>query len=130
MYDDWGTEAEHLAEIYDDFSFGDFEPYSRAERADYVRAKNNRFTKSSIGKFVVAQTPRKNKGVVKLLYLVDRSLTKRFWWSHDALYAMVFDKKSAAEFQAKRYKFNNVRVMEVKPYMADMKGFEIEYGED
>lgn len=124
---EYETEAEHLSEIYDDCECGYFEPYSRAERADYIRAKNNRFAESCIGKFVVAQTPRKNKGVIKLLYLVDRNLTKRFWWSHDAIFAMVFDKREAAEIQARKYRYNKARVMEIKPYMANMKEFEQEY---
>ena len=124
---DYCSEADALSEIYDDYSFmGDFEPYSTSEKADFIRAKNCRFMKSDIGKFVVAQTPRKNKSVVKLLYLVDRTRTKRFWWSHDALFAMVFERKEAAEFQAKRYKYNKARVLEVKPWM---EGFEEEYGE-
>lgn len=121
------TEAEHLSEIYDGCEYGYFEPYSRAERADYIRAKNNRFAKSEIGKFVVAQTPRKNKGVVKLLYLVDRNISKRFWWSHDAMLAMIFDKREAAEFQARKYRYNKVRVMEIKPYMANLEVFKQEY---
>lgn len=124
---EYGTEAEHLSERYDGCECGYFEPYSRSERADYIRAKNNRFTKRDIGKFVVAQTPRKNKGVVKLLYLVDRYLTKRFWWSHDAIFAMVFDKRESAEIQARKYRYNKARVIEIKPYMANMKAFEQEY---
>lgn len=127
--DDYCTEAEALNERYDGGFDYDFEPYSTAEKADFIRAKNYRFLKRDVGKFVVAQTPRKNKSVVKLLYLVDRSRTKAFWWSHDALFAMVFEKKEAAEFQAKRYKYNKARVIEVKPWMADLEGFEQEYGE-
>ena len=120
---EYGTEAEHLSEICDGCEYGYFESYSMAERADYIRAKNNRFIESCIGKFVVVQTPRKNKGVVKLLYLVDRNRTKRFWWSHDAIFAMVFDKREAAEIQARKYRYNKARVMEIKPYMANMKAF-------
>lgn len=126
-YDD--TEAAHLSEIYDGYdSF--FESYSYMEKRDFVRAKNCRFRKQDIGKFVVAQTPRRNKSVMKLLYLVDRNKTKRFWWSHDALYAMVFDKKSAADIQVIRYRFNQARVVEIKQHMADMEGFLEEYGKD
>lgn len=125
---DYDTEAGHLAEIYDGCEI--FEPYTDGEKRDYIRAKNCRFHKQDIGKYVVAQVPRKNKSVVKLLYLVDRSRTKRFWWSHDAEYAMVFDKKSAAEIQASRYRFNRARVLEIKPHMADREGFEEEYGEE
>ena len=126
--DDYCSEAEALNERYDCID-NDFEPYSTAEKADFIRAKNCRFLKKDVGKFVVAQTPRRNKSVVKLLYLVDRSRTKAFWWSHDALFAMVFEKKEAAEFQAKRYRYNKARVIEVKPWMADLEGFEQEYGE-
>lgn len=120
---DCGTEAEHLSEIYDDCCLVDFEPYSKAERAEYVRAKNLCFKKSDIGKYVVAQTARKKKSVVKLLYLVNRNICKRFWWSHDAFYAMIFENKEAAERVAKRYKYNNTRVLQIKQYMADQEWF-------
>ena len=51
------------------------------------------------------------------IYLVDRSKTKRFWWSHDAVYAMVFNDKSAAEFQAGKYKHNDIEVIEITKNM-------------
>ncbi|MBQ9821791.1 MAG: hypothetical protein IJM58_06680 [Muribaculaceae bacterium] len=115
-FDFYDTEAAHLAEIYD----GDdayFEEYSTYEKREYIADKENRFNRQDVGKYVVVQTPRKNKKVMRRLYLVDRNKTKRFWWSHDALYAMVFNDKSAAELQAKRYKYNNTRVVEIKSYM-------------
>lgn len=115
-FDFWDTEAGHLSEIYDDderrCSDG-FEPYSTVERRAYIAAKERRFKKEDIGKFVVVQTPRKRNKVVKCLYLVDRSKTKRFWWSHDAIYAMVFNDKTTAEFQANKYKYNNAKVVEI-----------------
>lgn len=129
MIDFDDTEAAHLAEIYDD-SCEIFEPYTNSEKRDYIRAKNCCFRKQDIGKFVVVQNPRRNKSVMKLLYLVDRKKTKRFWWSHEASYAMVFDKKSAAEVQANRYRFNKARVVEIKSHMADIKGYLEEYGTD
>ncbi len=114
-FDFYDTEACHLSEIYDgaDGYYDDFEPYSTAEKRAYIAAKERRFKKEDIGKFVVVQTPRKRNKVVKCLYLVDRSKTKRFWWSHDAIYAMVFNDKTAAEFQANKYKYNNAEVVEI-----------------
>lgn len=113
------TEACHLSEIYDgaDGYYDDFEPYSTAEKRAYIAAKECRFKKEDIGKFVVVQIPRLRKKTVKRLYLVDRSKTKRFWWSHDAVYAMVFNNKSAAEFQAGKYKHNDIKVVEITKNM-------------
>ena len=121
-FDFYDTEAAHLSEIYDGCEVYD-EPYSRADRADYVSAKGRCFNKSDIGKYVVVQNSRINKKVMPTMYLVDRSKTKRMWWSPDSYYAMVFNNKSAAEFQAKRYKFNKPRVMQIKPYMANKEWF-------
>ena len=128
MFDYYDTEAAHLSEMA--YEYDNFEPYTDAEKRDYLTAKSNRFRKADVGKWVVTQTPRRDKKLIKRLYLVDRKRTHRFWWSHDADYAMVFEKRTAAEYQARRYKFNNARVMEIKPYMADEEGFEAEYGED
>lgn len=41
------------------------------------------------------------------MYLVNRNITKRMWWSPSAFLAMVFESKSAAENQARKYKYNN-----------------------
>lgn len=119
-FDFWDTEAGHLTEIYDGAEgriYDDFEPYSTAEKRAYIAAKERRFKKEDIGKFVIVQIPRLRKKTVKRLYLVDRSKTKRFWWSHDAVYAMVFNNKSAAEFQAGKYKHNDIKVVEITKNM-------------
>ena len=115
-FDFYDTEACHLSEIYDGAEgriYDDFEPYSTAEKRAYIAAKERRFKKEDIGKFVIVQTPQIRKATIKRLYLVDRSKTKRFWWSHDAIYAMVFNDKTAAEFQANKYKYNNAKVVEI-----------------
>lgn len=57
------------------------------------------------------------------MFLVDRRITKRFWWSPDSYYAMIFKKKEAAELQAKKYKYNNVRVKQITENMADAEWF-------
>lgn len=122
MFDYYDTEAAHLSEIYDgaeDF----FEPLTIQDRADYVAAKGRCFKKEDIGKYVIVQNSRRNKKVMPTMYLVDRKITKRMWWSPASYYAMIFEKKSAAEYQAKRYKFNDARVKEIKPYMADIEWF-------
>ena len=106
---DYISEAEAQSEIYDGFE-GNFEPYSKNDRCDYVDAKSKTFKKSDIGKWVVTQKPRYKKGVMSILYLVDRNLTKRFWWSPDAFYAMVFESESAARIQAAKYRFNKASV--------------------
>lgn len=124
--EDYISEAEALSEIYDGFE-GIFEPYSKSDRRDYVDAKSRTFKKSDIGKWVVTQKPRCKKGVVSTLYLVDRSLTKRFWWSPDSSYAMVFEKESAARIQAAKYRFNKASARQITSSMTDKKWFSLCY---
>lgn len=103
------------------------ESYSASERSDYVDAKGRCFRKEDIGKYVVVQNSRRNKKVMPKMFLADRRMTSRFWWTPDSSYAMVFEKKSAAEFQASRYKYNNVRVQQITKDMADVEWFNISY---
>lgn len=123
--EDFITEAEALSYIYDDGEY--FEPYSAEDRSDYVNAKAHAFSPRNIGKFVVVQNARRNRKVVQFLYLANRNITKRMWWTPSAFLAMIFDKKEAAEFQAKRYKFNKARTKEITKDMAQRHQFEIEY---
>ena len=123
---DYISEAEALSEIYDGFE-GKFEPYSKSDRCDYIDAKSRTFKKSDIGKWVVTQKPRRKKDVVSILYLVDRSLTKRFWWSPDSSYAMVFEKESAARIQAAKYRFNRASARQITSSMADKERFSLCY---
>lgn len=123
---DYISEAEALSEIYDGLE-GGFEPYTKSDRRDYVDAKSRTFRKSDIGKWVVTQKPRRKRGVVSTLYLVDRNLTKRFWWSPDSSYAMVFEKESAARIQAAKYRFNKASVKQITSSMADKKWFSLCY---
>lgn len=116
------SEAEALSEIYDDCEVY-FEPYSTSERQDYVNAKSRTFKKSDIGKWVVTQQPRRKKNVVSILFLVDRNLTKRFWWSPDSSYAMVFEKESVAKIQASKYRFNKASVKQITSSMAEREWF-------
>lgn len=123
---DYISEAEALSEIYDGFE-GGFEPYSKSDRRDYVDAKSSTFKKSDVGKFVVIQKPRRKRGVVSVLYLVDRRLTKRFWWSPDSFYAMVFENESAARIQASKYRYNKASVRQITSSMADKEWFTQSY---
>lgn len=113
-YDFYGSEAEHLNEIYG--YGGCSEPYSKDERRDYCLAKSHSFKNSDVGKYVVCQTPRK-RGIIPILYLVNRAKSKDYWWSHDSFYAMVFEKKSAAETQARKYKYNDIKVIQITSTM-------------
>lgn len=119
---DYVSEAEALSEIYDGFE-GNFGPYSKSDRCDYVDAKSRTFKKSDIGKWVVTQKPRYKKGIVSILYLADRNLTKRFWWTSDSSYAMVFEKESDARIQAAKYRFNKTSVKQITSSMADKDWF-------
>ena len=120
--EDYISEAEALSDIYDGFECS-FESYTKSERRDYIDAKSRTFKKSDIGKWVVAQKPRFKRGVVSTLYLVNRNLTKRFWWSSDSSYAMVFEKESAARIQAAKYRFNKASARQITSRMANKEWF-------
>ena len=117
---DYGTEAEHLADI-DDYDFS--EPYEDWERSYTFDAKARCFSESDIGKFVIIQNSRRKKNIMPTMFLVDRHKTKRMWWSPSSFLAMVFDKESAAKYQAKRYKYNNARVKKITPAMCNIEYF-------
>lgn len=125
--EDFITEAEALADIYDDGCY--FEPYSAEERSDYVWAKAHAFSPRDIGKFVVVQNARRNRKVVPYLFLANRNITHRMWWTPSAFLAMVFDKKETAECHAKKYKYNKVRIKEITENMAQRARFEEDYEE-
>ena len=126
MFDFSDTEACYQSEAYDGVG-GYYEPLTISDRADYISAKGRRFRKNDVGKYVVIQNSRRNRKVMPTMYLVDRTITKSWWWSPDSKYAMVFDKKSSAEYQAKRYRFNKARAVEIKPWMADEEHFNLWY---
>lgn len=113
---DFGTEAEHLAEI-EDYYFDDFEPYSQEEKYFYIKARGRCFLRKDIGKYVIIQNSRRNRGVMPTMYLVDRTKTKHMWWSPASRFAMIFNKKSAAEYQVKRYKYNKPRIIQITSTM-------------
>lgn len=59
------------------------------------------------------QKPRK-KGLVTRLYLVNRNITKDFWWSNDAQYAMKFNSKDDAKQVLSKLKYNNPEIIKIK----------------
>lgn len=122
------SEVEYLADIYDD-NFNNLDTYSLEEKQSYVIARSHCFSKEDIGKYVVVQNTRRNKNIVSKLYLVDRTKTKQMWWSPASIYAMIFEKKSAAEYQAKKYKYNKVRIKQITQEMADIEYFINNYTE-
>lgn len=66
----------------------------------------------------------------KQLYVIaNRTKTKQMWWSPASIYAMIFEKKSAAEYQAKKYKYNKVRIKQITQEMADIEYFINNYTE-
>lgn len=122
---DYGTEAEHLTEICD-YDFEE-ESYEDWEKELYLDAKAHCFSKSDIGKFVVIQNSRRKKNIMPKMFLVDRHKIKSMWWSPSSFLAMVFEKESAAKYQAKRYKYNNARVKKITPAMCNIEYFEDNY---
>lgn len=123
----FGTEAEHLAEIEDYVSFDDYESYYDDEKQLYILSRGHCFRKQDVGKYVIIQNSRHNRKIMPTMYLVDRNKTRAFWWSPASWFAMVFNKKSAAEYQAKRYRFNKARVKQITPAMANLVYFEDNY---
>lgn len=116
---DYDTEADHLAEIYDCSFEENF--YEDFEKKLYLDAKARCFSKRDIGKFVIIQNSRRNKSIMPTMFLVNRHKTKLMWWSPSSALAMVFEKESAAKFQAKRYRYNNARVKKITPAMCNIK---------
>ena len=119
---DSDSETSHLAEIEDEDYLCEVNSYILnfgQPQVTKIRKKNHLFTKDDLGKFVIIQSSR--YGDFRNLYLVDRNKTKDFWWSPNATFAMKFIKKSSAEFQAKRYKYNNVKVIEITKEILTIK---------
>lgn len=125
-YDD--TEAEHLSDI-EDYYEDSFEPYEDWEKKRYFTFKSMSFDKKNIGKWLVVQNSRKNRHIMPTMFLVDRHKTKMFWWSPSPRFAMIFEKESAAKYQAKRYKFNKARAIQISTLMANKEYFESLYEE-
>lgn len=125
------SEAEALSDIYDDSNVysihGRDNTYTRIERREYCNAKSNAFRATDEGKFVLVKKAERNRDVVPTLYLVDRDITKRFWWSPSSFHAMIFEKKSAAEIQAKKYRYGNVKVKQITKDMCHRDWFEEDY---
>ena len=119
---DSDSEASHLAEIEDEDYLCEVNSYILnfgQPQVTKIKKKNHLFTKDDLGKFVIIQSSR--YGDFRNLYLVDRNKTKDFWWSPNAKFAMKFIKKSCAEYQAKRYKYNNVKVIEITKEILTIK---------
>ena len=88
-------------------------PLSENEIREYLKKKSFNFSSSDKGKFVIVQKPRK-RGLVTRLYLVNRNITKDFWWSHDAQYAMKFNSKDDAKQALSKLKYNNPEIIKIK----------------
>ena len=64
---------------------------------------------------------------------LDTSRIKKLHTSHisvqspSSFLAMVFEKESAAKYQANRYKYNNARVKKITPAMCNIEYFEDNY---
>ena len=120
---DYDSEASHLAEIEDEDYLCEINSYILnfgKPQVTKIKKKNHLFTKDDLGKFVITQTPRRYSDF-RNLYLVDRNKTKDFWWSPNSKFAMKFIKKSCAEFQAKKYKYNNAKVVKITKKMLAIK---------
>ena len=48
------------------------------------------------------------------LFLIDRTKTKKCWWSYDLHDVMIFHKHSAAQIQASKLKFKSPEVITIE----------------
>lgn len=106
---DYMSEAEALNDIYDgceDYYYSEF------DREEWIEERQNDFPKDSRGKFVVCMKP-KRKADYSRLYLVDRKITRRFWRSPNARYAMCFNSETVAKTQAARYHKGKIYVKKI-----------------
>lgn len=86
---------------------------SENEIREYLKKKSFNFSSSDKDKFVIVQKPRK-RGLITRLYLVNRNITKNFWWSHDAQYAIKFNSKDDAKQALSKLKYNNPEIIRIK----------------
>jgi hypothetical protein len=128
-FDFYDTEACQQSAVYDGAEYY-AESYTIEDRKDYIDAKGRCFKKEDIGKYVIVQNSRHNKKVMPIMYLVDRRITKRWWWSPDSHYAMIFDDKSSAERMLSKYKYNKVRYIKIQSWRAEQEWFNKCYGEE
>jgi hypothetical protein len=67
--------------------------------------------------YAIIQKAKSEHPIIQTLALVDRSMTKQFWWTSDCpSLVMGFVKKSAAEYSAKK-----LRGVKVVPYETAQK---------
>ena len=121
MFDFDDTEAAHLSEIYDGEETESWTPFKTSTKKAYVKKNESNFKKEDGEKFVITQRPKHKKETVNILYLCDRSKTKRYWWSTSAFLAMKFDDKEAAEEQRKKYKFGDIKIEKIKDLLNNAK---------
>lgn len=122
------TEAEHLAEIYDDYeaniSYAEYIAEREYERSHtlanlagmntttHSRRKKRRPNEKDKGLFLIIQDSRKDDTT---LMLVDRRKSKKYWWTHD--FSLAYKgKKKDMEDVVKKLRKNNVRVVSYKSY--------------
>ena len=79
-----------------------------------MNENNRKFRSEALGKYVILL-----RTIYGNLYLVDRNKTQNIWWSRDPYYAMLFNKKEAAEFQLRKLRFNNPRIIQIDESMIE-----------
>jgi len=87
--------------------------YTRSQKKAYLDNKS-KFSKDLNGKYVIIQDPKRQKSIIKYLFLVDRNKTKQWWWTTNSIFAKIFSTIEEAQAQLNNYKYNNVRIMQIK----------------
>lgn len=118
------TEAEHLAEIYDDYDARYDDEYiadMEYERlctlqnlaGTRVCKKKCRLNKEGKNLYLIIQDSRKYNTTIML---VNRRKSKGYWWTHDFSIAYKGNKEGMKK-AAKKLKRNNVRVVNYEKYL-------------
>lgn len=132
MFDnDYGTEAEHLSEIYDGVEWDDEErdAYYELQREWRPTTRNQRKKKKKQEQRMIKELPKLFAKHCEELYyiiqdsridnttlmLVDRRKSKQYFWTHDHSIALTCQKAMAEQILSK-LKFNSARMVKVQEY--------------
>ena len=130
------TEAAHLADIHSGFESHNMSFEEEIAEAEYQKVRTivtlsgldedyyarqkerrKRRKQEKHNLFVIVQDSRKGDTT---LMLVDRRKSKKYWWTHDFSIAYI-GTKNEIDKAAKKFKYNNVRVISYKEYLEQRK---------
>lgn len=117
---DYGSEAEHLSEIYCDYdceydadSIAEAEYQRRCSISTLLGLNQVSISKKKKDLYLIIQDSRKDDTT---LMLVDRRKSKKYWWTHDLSIAYKGSKNELMKVVYKLQK-NNARVISYLEYL-------------